>query len=347
MNQKIYSSICNSKGEYPILTLNSMEQRVADSLQRRLKLDNALGAEINITTLTTVIKKVTEQKFFEQSPADYMPIKVGDGAWSTNLQTFRSFVLGDGFDTGVLNTGLNQSKMASADAGVDSINVKVINWAKALTWTLFDLQFAAKTGNWDLVTAKETSRLKNWQLGIQRTAFLGLDGDASCLGLMTQAGITTDTTTIPTQISAMTTANFKIFCAAILNVYRVNCNRTAWPTHLIIPESDYLGLAAPTSADFPLKSALQVLEETFSIMVKKPFKILPNAYGDTAFNNLGTNKYMLLNYDEESLRMDIPVDYTSTLANSLDNFSFQNAAYGQFTGVQAYRPLELMYFTHA
>jgi hypothetical protein len=54
--------------------------------------------------------------------------------------------------------------------------------------------------------------------------------------------------------------------------------------------------------------------------------------------------YVLLNYDEEALRMDIPLDYTNTLANSLDNFSFQNAGYGQFTGVLAYRPLELLYF---
>jgi hypothetical protein len=54
--------------------------------------------------------------------------------------------------------------------------------------------------------------------------------------------------------------------------------------------------------------------------------------------------YTLLNYDEEALRMDIPVDYTNTLANSLDNFNFQNVAYGQFTGVVAYRPLEIFQF---
>jgi hypothetical protein len=44
--------------------------------------------------------------------------------------------------------------------------------------------------------------------------------------------------------------------------------------------------------------------------------------------------------------MDIPVDYTNTLANSLDNFNFQNVGYGQFTGVQTYRPLELLYFSY-
>src|SRR6185312_5396123 len=100
-------------------------------------------------------------------------------------------------------------------------------------------------------------------------------------------------------------------------------------------------------------STLSLLEETFQVMTKrKDFKILPCAYGDAAYNssviNVGTGKqvYALLNYDEESLRMDIPVDYTSTLANSLDNFTFQNAAYGQFTGVVCYRPLETMLFQY-
>src|SRR6185437_6455248 len=135
---------------------------------------------------------------------------------------------------------------------------------------------------------------------------------------------------ITAPISTLSVSNLKTFCASVLNVYRANCNRTAWPTHFILPESDYLGLASPASSDFPIRSTLSLLEETFQVMTKrKDFKILPCAYGDAAYNssviNVGTGKqvYALLNYDEESLRMDIPVDYTSTLANSLDNFTFQ------------------------
>lgn len=78
------------------------------------------------------------------------------------------------------------------------------------------------------------------------------------------------------------------------------------------------------------------------------FKILPNAYGDTAYNTdagIAKQRYVLTNYEEESIRMDVPVDYTNTLANSIDNFNFQNVGYGQFTGVLAYRPAELLYFS--
>lgn len=344
----IRPTILNSQGK-PII-LNEKEKAVCDVLQKKFDKEykNSLGYEIDITTLTTIMKKVTEQKFFHIAPADYLPVRVGEGAWSSNLVTYRSYALGDDFATGVLNTGADNARLAAADAGVDSLSVVVRNWAKSIGWSLMDLAQAAKAGNWDLVTAKEKSRKINWDLGIQKVAFLGLSGDANVLGLYTQSGITTNTTFISGPISQMATVDLKAFCYGILNLYRANNGRTAMPTHFIIPESDYLGLAAASSPDFPIKSTLQVLEEMFQVMTQKPgFKILMNAYGDTAYSGAATMKYILLNYDEESLRMDIPVDYTNTLANSLDNFSFQNVGYGQFTGVLAYRPLEMYYLTCA
>ena len=226
------------------------------------------------------------------------------------------------------------------------MSVKVINWAKQISWSLFDLELAAKSGNWDLVTAKEKSRKRNWDLGIQKVAFLGLEGDTSARGLYTQLGVNTNTSVIDKAISEMTATELNALLTAIIEAYRTNCARTAWPTHFIIPESDYNGLASVSSADFPLKTKLQLLEEAFQLITRnKSFKILPCAYGDDAYSGLGVQKYVLLNYEEESLRMDIPVDYTNTLANSLDNFNFQNVGYGQFTGVQTYRPLEMLYFT--
>lgn len=334
--------IFNSKGEE--ILLNSREQRVADINQNVV---NSLGYEIPITTLTTIMKKVSEQKFFQIAPADYIPVRVGEGAWSAQLTTYLSYNLSDDFSTGVINTGSNNGRLASGDAGVDSVNAKVINWAKSIGWTLFDLELAAKSGNWDIVTAKEKARKKNWDLGIQSVAFLGLKGDASVMGLLTQTAITPNTTLITKAISSMTGAELKTFVASILGVYRANCKYTAFPTHFVMPESDFLGLAAPSDGSFQLKSILDVMLETFRTMTgHKDFQILPLAYAEGANSGLGVQRYALYNYEEESMRMDIPVDYTSTLANSIDNFSFQNVGYGQFTGLVLYRPLEMMYFQY-
>ena len=345
MNPK--KKICYSDGTEVVL--NALEQRFAGILENHIC--NALGYEIPITTLTTIMKRVTEQKFFTVPPADYLPVRVGEGAWSSNLVTYRSFDIGADFETGMIDTGTNNGKLATTDAGIDAVPVKVFNWAKQIHWTLFDLEQAAKSGNWDLVTSKEKSRKRNWDLGIQRIAFLGAKGQnasgGNCLGLLNQGNVNVNTTTITEPISSMDPTELKAFTAVVVENYRSNCNRTAMPTHFIIPESDYNGLASMASATFPIRSTLNLLEETFqTITGNKQFKILPLAYGDSQYSGLSNNRYVLLNYDEETIRMDIPVDYTNTLANSTDNFSFQNVGYGQFTGVLAYRPLELLYFTY-
>lgn len=344
-------AILNSKGE-PIKLTNGEKLHCA-RLQRQINelcLENSLGYEVSITTLTTIVKKISEQKFFEIPPADYLPVRVGEGSWSTNLTTYRSFDIADNFETGIINTGGDNDRLAAADAGVDALNIKVYPWAKAIGWSIFDLEFAAKSGNWDLVAAKEKARKRNWDLGVQRIAFLGARGlntgaTGTCFGLLNQPGVVTNTTVITAPISGLSVANLKTFCQNVVEAYRSNCNRTAWPTHFIIPESDYNGLASQASPDFPIKATIELLEDMFKTICRnKSFKILPLAYGDKAYSGFATQVYTLLNYDEESVRMDLPLDYTNTLANSINNFQFQNAGYGQFTGVLAYRPLEMLYF---
>jgi hypothetical protein len=354
--------IKNSRGE--VVQLNAQEKYRAELLQVRFdnefrntlpSLMNALGYEISITTLTTIIKRVTEQKLYDVPPADYVPLRVGEGSWSTFLTTYRSFDAADEFETGILNLGGNNARLANVDAAVDSVTVRVFNWAKAYGWSIFELEEAAKSGNWDLVAAKEKGRKRNWDLGVQKIAFLGMDGQngagGACVGLLNQTGSTINTSLITAPINTYSTTQLKTFCAQIVEAYRNNCNRTAWPTHFVIPESDYNGMAGQSSPDFPILTVKQMIENMFKDIVpyNKFKKLLPVAYADGPYHtNASTianqQVYALYNYDEESIRMDVPVDYTSTLANSLDNFSFQNAAYGQVTGVQQYRPAELMYF---
>lgn len=316
---------------------------------------NSLGFEVPITTLTAIVKKVSEQKLYQIAPADYVPIKVGEATWSGNITTYRSFDVAAPFEEGIINSGSNNTRLSSNDAAVDALNIKVNNWAKNVGWSIMELEQAAKSGDWDLVSAKEKSRKRNWDLGIQKTAFLGLKGqnsgaNATCLGLLNQATGQFDATLITTKLSAMSSAQLSTFQQASISRYRTNCNFTAFPTHFVIPELDYNGLVAQASDTFPMKSKLQLLEEGFQVVCRnKNFKILPLAYADFANGGgvlpagVTSGLYTFLNYDEESIRMDVPLQYTNTLANSLDNFMFQNAGYGQFTGVLAYRPLELYY----
>lgn len=315
---------------------------------------NALGYEVNITTLYAISKRVVEQKFATVPPADYMPLRVGENAWSDNILTFRSYALGGDFEAGLVNTGSGNTRIADADAGVDSIVNPVVNWWKQVNWSIFDLKLAARSGNWDIVTAKEVARKTNWDLGIQRIAFLGSTSIPTVLGLLTQAGITTNTSLIPANINAMTASQFSAFVAGLIGAYRLNCNYTAMPNRFVIPEQDYdglLNLIPGTLGTYPVPM-LTYLEDAFKRATgNNDFKIMRCFYCDKANNvsvsGLNTNIYVLYNSNEDSLRMDIPVDYTSMVQNTLNGAQFQSVALGQFTGPLAYRPLEMLYFTHS
>lgn len=343
--------ILNSKGEKVVL--NAQEAARAAVLQAQFDRDfkNALGFELPITTLTAISKSIIEQKFFEIAPADYFPVRVGDNAWSTEILTYRDFQLAGDFETGILNTGSSNSRLAEADAGLDSVQNPVYNWGKLVTWSLMDLKFAARFGNWDVVTSKERARKRNWDLGIQKIGFLGSSTQpTACMGFLTQSGVNSNTSLITGYIKAMNAANFSSLVQGLIDAYRVNNAHTAYPDRFTIPEADFNGLATPiagTVGTYPVPM-INYLLEAFRLITRNPgFQILPCSYADSANNatvpGLNKNRYVLSRYDEDSYRMDIPVDYSNTLQNTINGFQFENVGYGQFTGGLAYRPLEMLY----
>ncbi len=332
----------NAKGEK--VMLNARETAVARALEmEKAEFLNALGIDIPITTLTTAIKSVSEQKFYKIAPAEYLPVVVGEGAFSTNLLKYTSFNMGGDFEQGLINTSTHNSQLAQADAGVEGVQIPVINWAKGLSWNLFEVQQAAKTGNWDLITEKEKARKTNWDLGIQKAAFLGV-ASVGAKGLLNQDGVTSDITTITKPIKAMSAAEYQSFVGSIYAAYREHCDYTAEPDTFIIPESDYNGLAAAVDPNFPIKTKLEYLKEAFALIVGHEVAIKKLAYADAARSGLAVQRYVLLHKDADSLALNIPVDYTATLANSINGFHWENAAYGQFTGVKVFRPKEVLYF---
>jgi hypothetical protein len=353
------------------VVLNSIEREFAMELQPmvnkalRRRTHNAanLGFEIPIDTLTTIIKKVSEKKNYKVNFADNIPTKVGEGYGGAFLTTYKAVSLGGPFSDGIISTGGDNTRLATATAGVTPITKSIYNWAKSIGWNIFELQQALMANNWDLVEAREKARRLNWELGLQEIAFLGLpelNGQSlttSVLGLLTQPStlVTYNTTLITKQISAMSANELTAFIAGLLPAYQTNCAYTEYPNRLGIPQSDWNGMTAPSSPDFPLQgsSKIEVLEAALKKATgRSDFKIFPIAYADAARHKQATNiadkdVYVLYNMDDSSLRFDIPCEYTATMAQSLDGFNLQNAAYGQFAGVQAIREKELMYFTLA
>ena len=314
---------------------------------------STLGYQIALDTLTFIKKQITEQKFYEVSPADYVPIAVGDGAFSQTILTNLTISTAGDFEAGIVNQAGDNSRLEMADSQIASKTVKVSNWAKAVGYSVFEIEQALQANNWDIIESKHRSRKKNWDLGIQKVAFLGLLSDQTNYpGLLTQSSslVNSDTTTITRTISSMTAAQFASFVQAVVAAYQSNCAYTAMPTHFLIPQDDWLGLATPVSSTYPFNSKLEYLKKAFAEIVPGGVKLLPTVYGIPSYNstvvNAGTglHRYCMYRYDPETLRMDIPVDYTVTQPNTINNFQFQDAGYGQFTTVGVYRGLEVLYF---
>jgi hypothetical protein len=305
---------------------------------------NDFGYDIAITTLTQVRQEIVEQVFYEVAPAEYMPVDVGTGAWMQELLTYATYATGDDFESGNLKVG-SESKLPRVGAGITPITTPIVNWAKELEYSLMDINQAAKSGNWSLIQSLERARKMNWDLGIQKIAFLGSTGNTNIKGLLNLAGVNSNTSLITGPISSMNSTNFAALVAGLLGAYSTNSSKTALPDTFVIPLADYLGLAAPTNEDFTIVSKLDYLLTAFRKFIPN-FKILGLAYGNADSNNLGLTRYALYKSTPDCLSMFIPVNYTTALVGSLNNFQFQGVGYGQYSGVQVFRPKTVLYLDY-
>jgi hypothetical protein len=321
-------------------------ENAANKLNREIK--NASGFDVDITTLTHIRAKVTEQKFYEVRPSDYMPVNVGEGGWNDFVLTYQSLSNSDDFEAGITNSNSANTKLAQSESEIRDIQVPVKLWAGATAYNIAELGAATESGNWSLIESKETARFKTWQLGLQRVAFLGLD-IPGVLGLLTQPDVTVNTAIITKDISAMTATEFQAFLAAILGAYFDNSNSTTLPDTFIIPMDDFLGLGSAVDEVFNMKSRLQRIRESFIEMTgNEKFMVKGLAYAQQERNNLTKNRYVLYRREDDTgLRLDVPLPYTTTIFDTVNGFQYQSAAYGRFTGCKTYRPAEMIYFDYA
>jgi hypothetical protein len=312
---------------------------------------SSLAYQYTMDRLTYIRQRMLEQSFYEILPSDYFDVIPGEGAFSQQIITQAVIKTGQGFRAGKVNTSGHNNRLATADAAITPIYTKVQNWAMGVDYTIFDVEQSAFSGNWDIVEAKHKARKIDWDLGIQEVAFLGdLDNLTDFPGLYTQSGVNINTSIIQKSISSMTAAEFATFVAAVIGAYQSNCNQTRFPNTFVIPQDDYTGLATPVSSSFPNISKLAYLQQAFdAILPNGKMKIMSSAYGMATYNAAaGVNKarYVLYRRDIDTLFMELPVDYQTTSVGTLNNFNYQDAAYGQYCGVTVPKPLEVLYFDY-
>lgn len=317
---------------------------------------SGLGYDYAIRTTTFIRAKVIQQKFYKVAPADFMTVEVGNGAWQEKITQNLQYDVAAGFETGIINVGKGDTELDIVDAGLTNKDSVILTWAKGYRWAIPELQKALASNNWDAVQAKVEALKRNWDLGIQDIAFLGSRSFSTVPGLLTDTAVTSDTTNIPKNIAAMSADEFQSLVAALLGAYFTNSNGTQMPNMFLMPMDDYLGMAAASSAGFPINSKLAYLLQAFKeITGNAGFQIKGLAYCQSTYNAgrstaLGTSglqRYVLYNNDADTLRLDIPVDFALSAPGTSDNFYWHGVGYGQFTGCTIFRPAEVLFFDHA
>lgn len=331
-----------------------MIQNAKTRLTREFENANVAGAQQIVSTLTGIKSKVTEQKLHIEKPSDYMPVIVGENAFSDDYLKWLSAGIQGDFESGLIDPNSHTGGFESVDAEVQGLRVPFLYWGKKHTYNILELERSARTGNWDKVSAAENARYKDWMTGIQQIAFLGSQTVTGVRGLLTQSGVTSNTTIIDKPIKDMSETEFETLLRDLVPAYYANTNDTALPDTFVIPTSDFLGLGVATSEQFPLKSKYDRLMEMFvGATGNANFKIMPSSYAQATRNSAflgggsGLNRYALYINNEDTGAMDIPIDYTTTTQDMFNGIEYTSVAYGQFSGYQVYRPLEIVYFDYS
>jgi hypothetical protein len=311
--------------------------------------DNLTGYQIQIDTLTYVIKDITRQSFYIENVGAHIPIRIGEGAFSKALLTNRTYSLADDPESGFVRDGGGDQRISMVDVAVDGVSSYIANWIKGVAYSLIDVEMALRANSWDQIAELHEARKTNWDLLVQKIAMIGSATDTRMPGLLTNVNINTNSSLITAPISSLGATGFAAFVQGLIQAYFTNTNSTKLPNTLVIPFTDYLALQTPVPGTVTLQPMLTYLQMAFDAAVKSKesgVNIVPSAYCDAANNPAGLHYYMLYRNDAKSLRMNIPVDYTVTQAGSINNLQFQDAAYGQITGVTVLRNLEVLRFTY-
>jgi len=361
----IDGSIRDRHGRIKVAANAKMDQNLVNSLQRELNNDMAGGAgelfndaagyEIPITTLTQISRKITTQKYYDAKISDYVPVVVGEGAFSRALMTYKTGLNTTDFDSGLIRTGANTAA-TMADIQIEGDIVPIQNWKKALTYDIFELEEAGKTQVVNLISAKQEALKKTYDLGLIQKAFIGTTAQGnSFTGLVNHdmtlpyhvpvdAGVT-----IPVSISSMDAIQINTLVGALIKQYRIATGFTAYPDKFIIPTSDWFGLSELLDPRYPLadSSRYAVLIKAFRQQTKNPkFEIIDTPYVQAGFekNGLLKDRYILTVNDPTSIKMLMPVPYTTTLPGTKNGMDWESVAYAQFSPVQFLRPAETQYF---
>ncbi|ETD72965.1 hypothetical protein V757_01075 [Pelistega indica] len=292
------------------------------------------------TALTQVSKDISMTKY----PEIVFPQFVYVDSSADRLMDFRQHLTGD--VTGDLDDGIidiNTTVFDQVDIKFGSRTTPLFPWLKTVSWTLHQLEKAAKFG-----VAIDTSKIKSLNLNAQQTlqkvAFIGHARKDGVKGLLNSPDVTIQEAKIKKAINTMTydeaTATFKDMFLAVFD----QTNLIAAPDTIAISYDDYAYLAF-LEKDHKEKTALQWLQEHLSGAAGKAVSIKPLPGGFAKLATAGSSKKRAIAYinDAEHVVFDVPQSPTILTAEKVGLVSFQSGLQMAFGGVTFKEPQSAIY----
>lgn len=328
-----------------------------DEYKNQFRVDNAVafanpanyGLERVITTLTQIVAGVQRQRFYtvQGNLTDYVPIEMGTGAYGRQLFQYAVAQVGDSFESGIIQPGNGINKDANVDITVDGITIRNNFWRMKYQATKEIVEMArVNAETFSYIEEQERARLKTFQLGIQKVAFLGTN-DGLNYGLLNQPEVTVNTSLLPTNVAGLSLEQLTNLAKTAISTYFANTNSTVFPNTWLMPTADFMSLGVPVNPQFPIGTVREFLEKAFvAAGAPADFRILHTVYNNTAGTG-GRGRHVLYNRDADTLTMYLPKPYTPYPLYPSGSLDMISDAEAQFTGVWVKRPAEILYLDEA
>ena len=306
------------------------------------------GVVQTVDTITDIVSGVVETKYYElagQKLTDFINIDAsGRGAYMGTISQFVDAYVGAPFEQCIINpasTGIHND--ATADIAVDMIQAKNNFYRQKYSVSNEELKMAAANRvAFDVIEQKEKARKKNWDLGLQRVLFNGLN-DGRTYGLLNQTGVTVNTSLLPKATNAMTVAQLQTFAGGALAAAFANSNQTIMPNRWLMPTSEYMALGVPYGSTFGMPTVKEVLEKAFiAAGAPSDFKIVHAKYCE-GIGGQSKGRHVFYNTDEDNIIMHTPKPYTPHPLYAQGALDMVSDAEGQFTGVWVKRAGSVLY----
>ena len=328
--------------------LNEMENRLVNFMRNETSrfTNSDPGFDQILSTITAISAHISKQKFYQvPNLSDYIDFEIGVGTYMQEVGTWRTYTLGQSFESGNVAMSSANGKLSSVETSLDFVRTPIQNWALSLNYSLWELKQTDQTKVFSYVSSLESARKKCFDLGLQEVVFLGTKNGGR--GLLNFTEIQPDTTTITKPFTSMTATEVNNFVGSVAKAWYERCDYSAIPNRFVMPLDDFAGLSAFTDPSFPLVTKFDALDKAFKAQFGQNFRILPIAYANKTKNGLGgsTNRYALYNADIETVKQLVPLPYTSLQLSSIDGYQYTSVATAQYgNGATLLKPAEFIYF---